>query len=269
MPMLAKKVLEKVWGTPNTEPWHENPERTNVGEVWFEASDRIPLLVKFLFTSENLSVQVHPRDEYARQHHDSCGKTEMWHVLRAEGDARIAVSVKEQISPDRLRESALSGEIVGLLNWVPVQAGDTFFTPAGTIHALGAGLTVCEVQQYSDITYRLYDYGRPRELHLDHGVAVSDLHPYDASKRPIDLGSGRTLLAECGYFRTERWDVQGSTTAAPKLPTIFIALEGSGTVAGQHFRAGDAFESGPEAGSIRIESDRAVFLVTSQQGEER
>ena len=129
----------------------------------------MPLLVKLLFTSDNLSVQVHPGDAYAREHHNSRGKTEMWHILRAEPEAKIALGLRERVTPERLREAAQSGEIMELLNWVPARPGDTFFVPAGTIHAIGGGLALCEMQQHSDITYRLYDYGRPRELHLEHG----------------------------------------------------------------------------------------------------
>jgi len=211
---LSIKVLDKVWGSPHTEPWHKNETGAKVGEIWFGASDQIPLLVKLLFTSDNLSVQVHPRDEYAKKHHNSFGKTEMWYILRADPGAKIAIGLKETISPERLREASLSGEIMDLLEWVPAHTGDTFFTPAGTIHALGGGLVVCEVQQLSDVTYRLYDYGRPRELHLDDSVAVADCCPCDASRAPVDLGGGMELLAECEYFRTERWTVDGSLACA-------------------------------------------------------
>src|SRR5580704_4770312 len=130
---LAATAYEKVWGSPDTEPWWRNPERRNIGEIWFRASDSTPLLVKLLFTSDNLSVQVHPEDEYARRHHGSPGKTEMWHILRANPDAKIALGVRESLTPQRLSEAARTGEIVHLLDWIPVRPGDTFFVPAGTI----------------------------------------------------------------------------------------------------------------------------------------
>src|SRR6202050_2320743 len=105
----------------------------------------------------------------------------MWYVMRADPGARIAIGFRESISRDRLRESALSGEVEGLLNWLEVQAGDAFFIPAGTVHAIGGGIALCEIQQHSDITYRLYDYGRARELHLDRAIAVSHLEPVHAA----------------------------------------------------------------------------------------
>ena len=221
--------------------------------------------MKFLFTSDNLSVQVHPGDEYARTHHDSRGKTEMWHVLRAEPDAKIAVSLKRETTPNELLDASLSGAIMDLLNWVPAKAGDCFFTPAGTIHALGAGLVVCEIQQHSDVTYRLYDYGRPRELHLDHGITVSDLKPYDAFVAPKELTSGKQLLAECGYFRTERWEVAGTLPCpAPDRTTIYIAVAGAGNFAGEPFETGMAFEAQPGIEPFEIQSDGATFVITSE-----
>jgi len=262
---LDTKVLEKVWGTPKTSPWHDNPAASPIGEIWFGASDSVPLLVKLLFTSDNLSVQVHPDDAYALTRHQSRGKTEMWHILRADPGAKIAVALKESITPGHLRQASLSGEIMDLLNWIEVLPGQTYFVPAGTIHALGAGLAVCEVQQHSDVTYRLYDYGRPRELHLDHGIAVSQLCPYDAFVKPLDLSPAKQLLAESQYFRTEKWTVKGVLGVPnPAKPTIYIALEGEGTIAGTDFRAGEAFEAAADTQGFDIAGESAVFLVTSE-----
>jgi mannose-6-phosphate isomerase len=252
---LSSTAYEKVWGSPNTEPWYRNPECRKIGEVWFAASDSVPLLVKLLFTSDNLSVQVHPGDAYAREHHNSRGKTEMWHILRAEPQAKIALGLRETMTPERLRESALSGEIMELLNWIPARRGDTFFVPAGTIHAIGGGLALCEIQQHSDITYRLYDYGRPRELHLEHAIAVSNL-------TPVMSGLGR-LPVECPYFRTEPLKVNGSWKSESLAPTtLYIALEGTGSLAGEPFRPGEAWEVPAGSGPFEIASESAVFLVT-------
>jgi mannose-6-phosphate isomerase len=254
---LASTVHEKIWGATETEPWHRNEERRKIGEIWFKASDFVPLLVKFLFTSDNLSVQVHPRDGYARKHHNSRGKTEMWHILRAEPEARIALGLRETVTPERLKQVALSGEIMELLNWIPAHQGDTFFVPAGTIHAIGGGLALCEIQQHSDITYRLYDYGRPRELHLDHAIAVSNLEP--ATSGPV------RLPFECAYFRTERFTVNRSpaTLGSPAQDTLYIALEGNGSLAGEPFQAGEAWEAAAGSEPFEIRSQAATFLATS------
>ncbi len=242
---LASSPYEKVWGSPNTEPWYRNPERLNIGEIWYSASDSVPLLVKLLFTSDNLSVQVHPRDGYARKHHNSLGKTEMWHVLRAEPESKIALGLRETVTPERLKEAALSGEIMELLNWLPAREGDTFFVPAGTIHAIGAGLALCEVQQHSDITYRLYDYGRPRELHIDHAIAVSN---------PGPAASGLVRLPfECAYFRTERFTVNGLSTTpeSPDRNMLYIALDGNGSIGEELFQPGEAWEAAAGSGAGR------------------
>lgn len=252
---LHSTAHDKIWGAKHTEPWYRNSEGRNIGEIWFSASEFVPLLVKFLFTSDNLSVQVHPADDYARKHHNSRGKTEMWHILRAEPDAKVALGLRERVTPERLREAALTGEIMEMLNWIPARPGDTFFVPAGTIHAIGAGLALCEVQQYSDITYRLYDYGRPRELHLERSMHVSNLEAG---------ASGTSLPVECDYFRTERVAVKGAWRSKhPERHTLFIALEGSGSIHGEPFQAGEAFEIAAGSGPVEIESDAAAFLVTA------
>jgi mannose-6-phosphate isomerase len=254
----------KVWGTPKTEPWYRNDDQQEIGEVWFEASETVPLLVKLLFTSDLLSVQVHPGDEYARRHENSRGKTEMWHILRADSGARIAAGLKEPVSPERLRAACLTGEVESLLQWTEVRPGDTFFLPAGTIHAIGAGIVACEVQQLSDVTYRLYDYGRGRELHLDRGMDVVIPQPWDARAASEAQGSGLHLLKSCEYFRTERLVVSGDVECpSPARNTIYIALEGEGRIAGLPFTPGAGFEVPGGAPPFRIKSENAAFLITA------
>lgn len=219
---LTPSFREKVWGSAHLEPWFPDSGR-KIGEVWFEDADPLPLLVKFIFTSEKLSVQVHPDDVYAQAHHSSPGKTEMWHILAAAPGAKIAAGFRERITADRLKSAALSGEIEQLLQWFDAAPGDTFFIPAGTVHAIGAGLTLCEIQQHSDITYRLYDYGRPRELHLDRALAVSELGPYDARRK-----SAGDALVSCDYFTTDRIRVTAPFTYHPlqDRAQLLIAIEG-------------------------------------------
>ena len=215
-----------------------------------------PLLVKFLFTTDKLSVQVHPPDsDAARQR--SWGKTEMWHILRAAPGARLAVGFRKDLPPeslanaDYLREAARSGAIEQMLDWQEVRAGETFFVPAGTVHAIGAGLTLCEIQQNSDITYRLYDYnrpgtdGRPRPLHLEQALEVIAWQSAGGRTSPLDWASAAgacRLLAACPYFVTERWEFAAASMSdekqvlrrsasqddsAEKRLEIWIALEGA------------------------------------------
>jgi mannose-6-phosphate isomerase len=156
----------------------EPPIGQRIGEVWFTNGANLPLLAKYIFTSERLSIQVHPDDEQARARGLSEGKTECWYILEAEPDATLGLGLKRETSADELRRSALDGSIVELMDWRPVAAGDFFFVPSGTVHAIGGGISLLEFQQNADITYRLYDYGRPRELHLDDGIAVARAQPY-------------------------------------------------------------------------------------------
>jgi mannose-6-phosphate isomerase len=260
---LASTVYNKVWGSTHTEPWYTNTDSRQIGEIWFAAS--VPLLVKFLFTSEKLSVQVHPDDEYARKMHHSAGKTEMWHVLRADPGAKVALGLREPMTETDFREACETGEVVNLINWVPAHAGDTFFVPAGTVHAIGEGLVLCEVQQLSDLTYRLFDYWRPnRELHIEHGMRVSRLAAHDGSVVRRKLSESSELLAECRYFRTERLGVKGTVVCASCPQTkIYVALEGEGTLAGAKFHVGEAWEVPANSEDFEISSPQAVFLVTS------
>lgn len=256
---LGSRVLDKIWGSPLTEPWFLNPERRQVGEIWFETSNEVPLLVKLLFTSDKLSVQVHPDDVYAREHENSPGKTEMWHVLRAEPGAQVAIGLREEITREQLGAASSTPAILGLLNWIPVSVGGSFFIPAGTIHAIGAGLVICEIQQISDATYRLYDYDRRRELHVEKAMDVSHLKPLDGRCVPA---SG--VLAECRYFRTSRFDIQGSATlpARPKN-SVCVAVFGEGIIAGETFGPGEAFEIPAQSGQVDVVSREATFVITS------
>ena len=251
---LTPTFKEKVWGSTHLEPLFPNSP-TKIGEVWFEGVPNLPLLVKFLFTTEKLSVQVHPDDAYARQHHDSLGKTEMWHVLAAAPGAQIAAGFRQPITPSRLREASLSGEIENLLQWFDAAPGDTFFIPAGTVHAIGAGLTLCEIQQHSDVTYRLYDYGRPRELHLDQAVAVSHLVPHPARQSPHG-----DILVSSPYFTTSMLRISASGTRLPTLAgELLVLIEGSATADRQPTAAGDVWYR--ESGETELSGNATILRV--------
>jgi mannose-6-phosphate isomerase len=245
---LKPRFVERVWGSQHLEPWFDVRQgfpsfREKIGEVWFEGSGDLPLLVKFLFTSGKLSVQVHPDDVYAAKHHNSRSKTEMWHVLAAEPGARIAAGFREPISAERLRAAALSGEIEELLAWYDARPGDTFFIPAGTVHAIGAGLTLCEIQQLSDITYRLYDYGRPRELHIEESLAVSARKPHSA-RVAASIGDDGEQLVSCQHFTVTRYECSG-TTELSHPPDLLIVIGGAGNLGGERVHAGEVWYAPP------------------------
>jgi mannose-6-phosphate isomerase len=231
---LERRVVAKVWGRRDVPPeFGPLPEgHEPVGEVWFpdEAGDEAELLVKYLFTSEKLSIQVHPGDAAARAAGCRRGKDEAWLVLRAEPDAVIGLGLIEPVTREALRSAALDGSIEQLVDWRPVAAGDVLYSPAGTVHALGPGLTVVEIQQNLDLTYRLYDYGRPRELHLDEGIAVADPVPYTRRNVVAPIGPGRERLAS-GAFTVERWRGHaGRVGGDVDAPVWLIPIDGGGLV---------------------------------------
>lgn len=177
---LQAHAVEKPWGRTDLASIFGGSSNRRIGEIWFEHPELqdLPLLVKYIFTSEKLSVQVHPNDDQARERGLPRGKNECWYILDAEEGATLGLGLKSEVSADELRASAIDGSIEERMDWRPVTPGDFFYVPAGTVHAIGAGIMLLEVQQNSDVTYRLYDYGRPRELHLDDGIAVSQGTPY-------------------------------------------------------------------------------------------
>jgi mannose-6-phosphate isomerase len=192
---LATHLVEKPWGRTSLPPMFGDPGGRRIGEVWFAGPEDAPLLVKYIFTSERLSIQNHPSEKEARDRGLPSGKEECWYILDAEPGATLGLGLKREVSKDELRAAALDGSIEQLMEWKPVQAGDFFYVPAGTVHAIGAGISLLEFQQNADVTYRLYDYGRPRELHLDDGIAVARPRPYaDRRSKHVDADEPTTLV---------------------------------------------------------------------------
>ena len=217
MTALATRQVEKPWGRESLPPPFVAPAGERIGEIWFEPPPELPsLLVKYIFTSEKLSVQVHPDDDQARaMGHGANGKEECWLVIDAEPRATLGIGFREPIDAEAMRAAALDGSIEELLVWHPVRAGDFFYIPANTVHAIGAGVSLIEVQQNADITFRLYDYGRPRELHLDEAIAVASGAPHEgiraAYDRPllviprkgtVSIGGETLAPGSCGYAAT-------------------------------------------------------------------
>src|SRR3954467_13413514 len=192
---LERRYVEKPWGRTELPPMFDPPAGERIGEVWFTDGADLPLLAKYIFTSEKLSVQVHPNDEQARARGLARGKSECWYILEAEPGATLGLGVTRTIDSLELRAAALDGSIEKLMDWRPVTAGDFVFVPSGTIHAIGAGISLLEFQQNADVTYRLYDYGRPRELHLEESVAVGQAAPFDERLiQHLSAGEQRRLV---------------------------------------------------------------------------
>ncbi len=225
-----------------------------------------PILAKLLFTSDKLSVQVHPDDAYALRHNGGPGKTEMWYVVHAEPGASVALGLTRKMAPDEMRAAAQDGTIARFLDWRAVETGQTLFIPPGTLHSIGPGLVLCEVQQNSDLTYRFFDFGRlgddgkPRPLHIEDAVAVTrqDQHPGPVDSLLLPAAHGkRELLAACRYFAAERLQWEGTLEyhARPEHADLLIFLRGRGRLGGETYAHGDAYLIPAEASVLAVQAE--------------
>lgn len=232
---LPTRLVEKVWGRDALPAPFTAPAGKRIGEIWFEPPTELrELLVKYLFTSEKLSVQVHPGDHNALEGED--GKEECWLVLDAQPGAQLAIGFDREHSPETIRQAARDGSIEELLTWHEARAGDVYYLPAGTVHAIGPGLSLVEVQQASDTTFRLYDYGRPRELHLDRAMDVAAFEPYPGEHKGTVSERGVTLV-DGPRFRLDRVEGVPDDRIAREYAGSLLALPLKGEVAA---RSGDA-----------------------------
>lgn len=197
--------------------------------------DYFPILIKFIDALNNLSIQVHPDDEYALRVEGEYGKTEMWYILECDEGAYLYYGVNREISKEELRERIENNTVLEVLNKVPVHKGDVFFIEAGTIHAICSGIVICEIQQNSNTTYRVYDYdrrdknGNARELHVDKAIEVSTLTPSPEIKK-ADLSAADAVLAQCDKFTVRKLTVNGSMNVDISTDCFhsLIVTEGSG-----------------------------------------
>jgi mannose-6-phosphate isomerase len=282
--------VPRIWGARSLAPLY--PEKSNllepIGEVWltgvdckvasgpfagktlgeawremspewrgtrFSEPDDFPILVKFIFPKDKLSIQVHPDDAYAATHEQAAGsrgKTEMWHAVQAEPGANVLVGTKAGVTKQLVLDAIAHNTLENLLEKHPVYNGDTFFVPAGTPHTIGQGMILCEVQEYSDLTYRIYDYsrkdamGKPRELHVEKALDVMQfgktargkvppLSIFTAYRSHSKLKAGRnvTLLSACRYFSVERWELYENISISDGRGFAFyilVVLNGKGKI---------------------------------------
>jgi mannose-6-phosphate isomerase len=253
------QVAHKPWGVADLHPWSQmETSGDRVGELWFQRIDKNApspaLLLKLLFTSEPLSIQVHPDDEFARSMGLPNGKTEAWYILSAAPDARVALGLKQHLTPQELRTSIRDGSIASFTQWRPVAKDDIIFVPAGTIHAIGAGIVLAEIQQRSDTTFRLFDYGRQRELHEGSAVAVSEAGPAQTQGGQRRLTATRTALITSRYFVLERIELQAKSrwTLNADRETWIVVIEGYASIGPISASIGDA---------VFAELDRAEIEV--------
>ncbi len=239
---LAPFFRTRIWGFNDLSPWFDcKTTGEPIGEVWLTGDECVadtgplagtklndivrshnlallgdgysgetfPLLVKVLFPKEKLSVQVHPDDAMAQRYGDPRGKTECWYALDSKPGAQVALGIQPEVAPAKVRSSIDDATLENLLHWLPVEKQDMIFVDAGTVHAIGPGLVLLETQQNSDLTYRMYDYGRPRELHVDRSLEAMRLKTNAGKIKPV-AENGHTRLIDVPYFRLDRFSGSGS-----------------------------------------------------------
>ncbi|HEX6496120.1 MAG TPA: type I phosphomannose isomerase catalytic subunit [Acidobacteriaceae bacterium] len=316
---IAPFFSPRPWGTRDLSPWYDYRPAEPVGEAWLtgpqslietgdqqgrtlselaaaypdallgphrnEAGD-YPLLVKILFPHDKLSVQVHPDDALAQKIGQPRGKTECWYVLDAQPGAAVALGLKPGATLEAMREAIVDHTLEDLVEQVPVVKGDMIFVDAGTVHAIGPGVTLLETQQTSDITYRLYDYGRPRELHIDRGLAATRLHTAAGKVTSMTEGA-RTRLIEQKYFTVDRLEVgpsapfrsEQNSSQSPTsgvlsqvqigVPHTLVAIEGAAVLHADgcepvDLMAGRAVVVPAAIAGYRLESAAPASIIRSQ-----
>lgn len=240
---LKQKKVPKPWGQLTLPEIFGGKQREKIGEIWFTPAKGITpaLLVKYLFTSEKLSIQVHPNDRQARRQGFAHGKEECWYILDAQPGALLGIGLTKEVSATKLHAAVACDQIEQLVDWKPVKPGDLFYIPAGTIHAIGPGIQIIEVQQNADITYRLYDYGRPRELHLDEALTVATPAPYNMGNHLEVIPDQSAKLVDGPHFRlfqvmADDYDILRGTAAGE---WHVMPLEGQITVRGKIIGTGE------------------------------
>jgi mannose-6-phosphate isomerase len=253
---LAPWFRTRPWGFHDLAPWFDfKTDGEPIGEVWLTgemcladtgplagmslaeitrqhrstllgpalAGQEFPLLIKLLFPKEKLSVQVHPDDALAQRYGEPRGKTECWYALDAKPGAAVALGIRPGVTLEQVKQGVEDHSLESLLKMIPVEKSDMLFVDAGTVHAMGPGVVILETQQTSDLTYRMYDYGRPRELHLEKSFAAMRLVTR-AGKVPPRTVNGHSILIDEKYFRIERWPVRPGTAASLVAPLQAVQM---------------------------------------------
>ncbi len=241
------RAVPKPWGVEDLRPWSNARRGDNaIGEIWYERPGNVAanpsLLLKLLFTNQPLSIQVHPDDGFAHSMGLPNGKTEAWYILSAAPEAKVALGLSRRLTSQQLREAIDEGSISDLIVWREVSANDVIFVPAGTIHAVGAGLVIAELQQRSDATFRLFDPGRQRELHIENAIVVANAGPAEFQVQPSQITAERKLLVTSPQFVFERIDLapNSSWCLDAERETWLLVVSGSAIAGSFDVATGDA-----------------------------
>ena len=240
-------------------------------ETWGTSAEKFhacPVLTKFIDAKDKLSVQVHPSDEYALKNEGQFGKTEMWYVVEADEGAGLYMGLERECGADEFAAAVSDGSVEKLLSFKEVKRGDVYFIPSGTIHAIGAGVVIFEIQQNSTLTYRLYDYmrrdkdGNLRELHVDKAMKVSLLEPYKAYE--FDKND-ESLIGKCDYFETRKYKLNLSKMSFNVEKDSFLSITcvgGYGKIEDEKISFGDTFFIPAGAGKITVEGELEIIAVS-------
>lgn len=228
----------------------------------------LPILIKLIDSKDNLSIQVHPDDNYAASHNGGYGKNEMWYIVEADTDAFIYLGFKENVTQAVVRKAIADGNLTDYLNQISVKAGEHYYIPSGTIHAIGAGCVICEVQQSSNLTYRVYDYGRldsngnARQLHIEDGLAVMNMSKYVPHSSNSMLANG--LIIDCPYFNVHKHEVINQLTLHVDSTSFMcvICVGGSGTIEGKTILTGDSCFIPASYGDLKVDGNTTIICVT-------
>jgi mannose-6-phosphate isomerase len=290
----------RVWGFRDLRPWYDRvAENDPIGEVWLtgdacrvatgphkgeklgalfvDAHDALvgagkpagsPLLIKVIFAREKLSVQVHPDDKMAKKYGEPRGKTECWYALATEPGAEVAAGLKPGTTIEQIKEEIAAGTLESSLNLVPIERSDMVFVDSGTVHAIWPGSILLETQQYSDTTYRMFDYGRPRELHIEKSLEATKLTTRAGKVAPQKLAD-RTVLIDVEYFRVEQIAMNGSRTSESLRDkgekaglSYLFAAAGAGRLTGSGF---DPVDQTPR-GIVAVPASSPAFVLQDVSG---
>ncbi len=299
---IAPQFVNRVWGSHDLRPWYDCVATEEpIGEVWLNGDDCLvdsgphagtrlaelfsqfsqallgpsapeaasPLLLKTIFAQAKLSVQVHPDDKLAQKYGQPRGKTECWYVLAAEPGAQVACGLQPGVTLDKIKQGIHDGTLEESLHVLNVAAGEMIFVDAGTVHAIWPGSILLETQQNCDLTYRMYDYGRPRELHIEKSLEATRLVTLAGKVAARELAD-RTILVDAGYFRVERLQVAGSRDGStlpgesepPAGLAYLFAASGSARIVGEGFETVEL----PARGLVAIPAASPAFLVEDRGG---
>lgn len=292
---LKPAFKDYIWGGQRLKEFYKVENLSKVSEAWVTSThpdgestvgsetftsalkktnesvaDNFPILTKLIDAEDNLSIQVHPDEEFAQKNENQHGKTEMWYVIDCKEGAGIYYGFNRDITKDELRERIKNETLLEVLNFVPAKKGDSFFIPAGTLHAICKGMLIAEVQQNSNVTYRVYDYGRvgadgkPRELHIDKAVEVSKLNKQEMKNEfPTEIKGNATVktLTECDLFTVKEVNAKEEYEFENKGYSSVLVIEGEGKADNVSFKKFDSLYIPEDYGKVKMKGNFKVLIA--------